>query len=128
MEMMPKRHWNWSLKMMIMLRAHGNLPSYYQGTSTMKHPYFAAALCLGLVSTDSAFARTGWSAPVNGTVSAVMMPDDDVMMEIKLPAAEFQAIGRAMRLSHDSCIIKSADTGTANSMILVCGRADSVSQ
>ena len=94
----------------------------------MKRAYFAAVLCLGLASTGSAFARTGWTAPVNGTVSAVMMSNGGVMMEIKLPPAEFQAIGRDMKLSHDTCIIKDTDTGTADSMILVCGPAGSTVQ
>jgi hypothetical protein len=94
----------------------------------MKHAYFAAVLCLGLASTGTAFARAGWTAPVNGTVSAVMMSNGGVMMEIKLPPAEFQAIGREMKLSHDSCIIKDTDTGTADSMMLVCGPAGSTVQ
>ena len=91
----------------------------------MKRVYFIATVCIGLASTNPAFARNGWTAPVNGTVSAVMMSDGGVMMEIKLPAAEFQAIGRDMRLSHDTCIIKDVNPGAADSMILVCGPAGS---
>lgn len=94
----------------------------------MKHRYCAAALSLVLLSTGPAFARNGWTAPVNGTVSAVMMSNGGVMMEIKLPPAEYQAITRDMRPSHDSCIIKDANTGTLNSMILVCGPAGSTVQ
>jgi hypothetical protein len=91
----------------------------------MKRAYFIAALGIGLASTGPALARNGWTAPVNGTVSAVMMPDGALMMEIKLPAAEFQGIGRDMKISHDTCVIKDTDTGTPNSMILVCGLAGS---
>jgi hypothetical protein len=54
----------------------------------MKHAYFVAAFCIGLASTSPAFARSGLTAPVNGTVSAVMMPNGGVMTEIKLPPAE----------------------------------------
>jgi uncharacterized membrane protein len=97
----------------------------YNGMFIMKNTYFVAALFMGLVSTGPAFARAGWTAPVNGTVSAVVMSDGGVMMEIKLPSAEFQAIGRDMKLSHDTCIIKDTDTGTADSMVLVCGTAGS---
>jgi hypothetical protein len=91
----------------------------------MKRAYFVAALCMGLVSTSPAFASRAWTTPVNGTVSAVMMPDGSVMMEIKLPAAEFQGIGRDMRISRDTCVIRETDTGTPDSMILVCGLAGS---
>ncbi len=110
---------------MIDKRGHALCMAVAAGTSIMKNTYFAAALFMGLVSAGPALARSGWTAPINGTVSAVMMSDGGVMMEIKLPPAEFQAIGRDMRLSHDTCIIKETDTGSANSMVLVCGTAGS---
>jgi hypothetical protein len=91
----------------------------------MKKAHFVAALCIALASTGPALARTGWTTPVNGTASSVMMSSGGVMMQITLPAAEFQAIGRDMKLSHNTCIIKEADAGAANSMILVCGAAGS---
>jgi hypothetical protein len=94
----------------------------------MKKTYFVATLCIALASTTPAFARTGWTTPVNGKASSVLMSDGDVMMQITLPAAEFQAIGRDMKLSHNTCVIKETDTGTADSMILVCGAAGSTVQ
>ena len=94
----------------------------------MKFVYFSTALCLGLASTGPVFARTDQPAPVNGTVSAVMMPNGDVMMEIKLPPAASQAIGRDMRQSHNICVIKAADTGATNTMVLVCGPGSSAVQ
>ena len=91
----------------------------------MKRAYLIGAICIGLASTGPALARTGWTTPVNGKVSAMMTSNGDVMMEITLPAAEFQGIGRDMKISHDTCIIKDTDTGTPNSMILVCGLSGS---
>jgi hypothetical protein len=79
---------------------------------------FAAALCAGLACSSSAFAER-WVAPVNGTVSAVAMPDGDVMMQIQIPAKEYVMINRDMRANNDHCIIK--ETGAANTMVLVCG-------
>ncbi len=94
----------------------------------MKRMHLIAAVCAGLTLGAPAFARTAWTAPVNGTVSAVMMSNGDVMMQIKLPPAEFEAVGRQVKLSHNSCIIKDADSGAADSMILVCGPAGSTVQ
>ncbi len=96
--------------------------------SLYENGYFTAILWIGLVLAGPAFARAGWTAPVNGTVSAVMTPHGDVMMKIELPAAEFQAIDRDMRHSHDSCIIKTTEDGAANSMVLICGPAGSTVQ
>jgi hypothetical protein len=90
----------------------------------MRNILFAATLCVGVVSAGAAFAER-WVVPVNGTVSAVMMPDGTIMMEIKLPAAEFEGLGRDMKISRDTCVIKDTDTGTPDSMILVCGLAGS---
>ncbi len=94
----------------------------------MKFVYFSTALCLGLISTGPVFARTDQTVPVNGTVSAVMMPNGDVMMEIKLPPAASQAFGRDMRRSHNICVIKTTDTVATNSMVLVCGPGGSAVQ
>jgi hypothetical protein len=91
----------------------------------MKRVHFAVTICLALASASPAFARTGWTAPVNGTASSVMMSTGGVMMEITLPPAEFEAIGRDMKLRHNTCIIQDADAGAADSMILVCGPAGS---
>ncbi len=113
---------------MIDKRGHVFCMAVSAGIFIMKNTYFFAALIMGLVSTGPALARSGWTAPVNGTVSAVMMSDGGVMMEIKLPPAEFQAIGRDMKVSHDTCIIKDTETGSADSMVLVCGTAGSTVQ
>jgi hypothetical protein len=90
----------------------------------MKTAIFAAVLCVGLASGGSAFADR-WVEPVNGTVSAVMMPDGDVMMKIQLPAKEFQVVDRDMKANNDSCTIKEIYAGSPDTMILVCGTAGS---
>lgn len=94
----------------------------------MKLAHLSLALGFGLLSIGPAFARSDWTAPMNGTVSAVMMSNGGVMMEIKIPQAELQAITRDMKASHDTCIIRDANPGKAGSMILVCGPAGSTVQ
>jgi hypothetical protein len=93
----------------------------------MRNILFAATLCVGVVSAGAAFAER-WVEPLNGTVSAVMMPDGDVMMKIQLPAKEFQVVNRDMKANDNSCIIKEIYSGSPNSMILVCGKAGSTVQ
>lgn len=94
----------------------------------MRLVYFSLTLGFSLLSIGPAFARDGWTAPMNGTVSAVMMKDGGVMMEIKIPQAELQAIANDMKTSHDTCIIERANPGKAGYMTLVCGPADSTAQ
>lgn len=90
----------------------------------MKQVLFAASLCLGLACAGLAHAEH-WSTPVNGTVSAVMMQSGGVMMKVRLPQTEFQAISRDMRANDTACVIKEIDPGAADTMILVCGAAGS---
>jgi hypothetical protein len=93
----------------------------------MRKAIFAIALCTGVALSGSASAER-WVAPVNGTVSAVMMPDGDVMMKIQLPAKEFEFMDRDMRGNNNTCIIKEVYSASPNTMILVCGKAGSTVQ
>jgi hypothetical protein len=93
----------------------------------MKIAIFATALCVGLASSGSAFAKRGVE-PVNGTVSAVMMPGGDIMMKIQLPAEELQVVNRNMRANNNACIINQIYSGSPDTMILVCGTAGSKAQ
>ena len=93
----------------------------------MKKALFAATICAGLAASGSAFADR-WVEPLNGTVSAVTMPDGDVMMKIQLPAKEFHIIDRDMKANDNSCIIKEIYSGSLNTMVLVCGKAGSTVQ
>jgi hypothetical protein len=63
-----------------------------------------------------------WTAPVNGTVSAVMMSDGDVMMKVQIPAKEFAAVSAAMKDGHKDCTVEEIYPGARNSMIVVCSR------
>jgi hypothetical protein len=93
----------------------------------MKKILFVATLCAGVVSAGAAFAER-WVEPINGSVSAVMMPDGEVMMKIRLPAKEFQVMDRDMKANDNSCIIKEIYGGSPDTMILVCGKAGSTVQ
>ena len=93
----------------------------------MRNILFAATLWVGVVSAGSAFAER-WVEPLNGTVSAVMMPDGEVMMKIQLPAKEFQAVTRDMKANDNSCIVKEVYAGSRDTLILVCGKAGSTVQ
>jgi hypothetical protein len=88
----------------------------------MKRMIFAAALCAATaVAAPAAFADR-WQAPINGNVSAVMMPDGDVMMKVQMPAAEFTAMDTAMKAGHKTCMIEHIYPDAWNTMILVCSR------
>ncbi len=88
----------------------------------MKQIIFAAALCAGVISSSAAFADR-WAEPVNGTVSAVLMADGDVMMKVQIPAKEFQIMDRDMKANNNACFIKEVYSEASNTMILVCGPA-----
>jgi hypothetical protein len=90
----------------------------------MKATIFAATLCAGLAFSGSAFAER-WVEPVNGTVSALTMPDGDVMMKIQLPAKEFQIVDRDMKRNDNVCVVNQIYSGASDTMILVCGLAGS---
>ncbi len=67
-----------------------------------------------------------WDQPDNGTVSAMMMKDGDVMMKIQVPHDEFMAMtSAASTLHHGTCTVKEIYPGATDTMILVCkpGRA-----
>lgn len=81
---------------------------------------FAAVLGFGMACAGPALAER-WVEPVNGTVSAVMMPDGAVMMQVQIPQKEFLGIGRDMKAGHDVCTIKEISPDATNTMILVCG-------
>jgi len=85
----------------------------------MKQVFFAVALCVGLASAGSAFAER-WVTPVNGSVSAVTMPDGAVMMKVKIPAAEFLIISRDMKKAPPVCKVQEIYPGATDTMILVC--------
>jgi hypothetical protein len=90
----------------------------------MKTAIFAAALAIGLSTSGSAFADR-WVEPLNGTLSAMTMPDGEVMMKIQLPSKVFQIVDRDMKANNNTCVIKEVYPGAANTMILVCGIAGS---
>ena len=85
----------------------------------MKQYIFAAAIAASMAAAPAAFAER-WVAPVNGTVSAVMMQDGDVMMKIKLPATEFKAMTANMAAGGMTCTIQNIYPDALNTMILVC--------
>jgi hypothetical protein len=86
---------------------------------TMKQYIFAAAIAASMAAAPAAFAER-WVAPVNGTVSAVMMQDGDVMMKIKLPATAFKAMTADMASGGKTCTIQNIYPDALNTMILVC--------
>jgi hypothetical protein len=88
----------------------------------MKHALFVLALCAGMASAGSAFAER-WVAPINGTLSTIMLPDGDVMMKVQIPAKEFAAITGMMETKHNSCTVfhSTSQGDELNSLILVCG-------
>jgi len=114
-------HWPSNEQAARALAAAGREPTALHNNCSGKHSGFICVACA-----------------TNVDPKGYVRPDHDVqrrikgvfeeMMEIKLPPAEFQAIGRDMKLSRDTCIIKDTDTGTADSMILVCGPAGSTVQ
>ncbi len=66
-----------------------------------------------------------WSTPDNGTMSAMMMKDGDVMMKIQVPHDEFMAMTAGGSGQHGTCTVKEIYPGATDTMILVCkpGRA-----
>lgn len=89
----------------------------------MKHTLFTAALCVGLLSAGSAFADR-WVAPINGTLSTIMLPDGNVTMKVQLPAKEYAAISGMMASKENTCtVFHMAGGDQLNSVILVCGAA-----
>jgi len=88
--------------------------------NNMKRSLFAAVLCAGVVFSSAAFADR-WITPVNGTVSAVMMPGGEVMMKLQLPSAAFEMISRDMKQSEKTCKIQEIYPDAKDTMILVCG-------
>jgi hypothetical protein len=93
----------------------------------MKIAVFAAAVFACVASSGSAYAER-WVQPVNGTVSAVTMPDGDLMMKIALPAQEFQIVSREMKRNLNTCVIKEIYPDSPNTMVLICGVAGSTVQ
>jgi hypothetical protein len=87
----------------------------------MKRMIFAAALCAATAFAGPALADR-WQAPINGNVSAITMPDGDVMMKVQVPAAQFTAMDTAMRAGHKICMIEHIYPDAWNTMILVCPR------
>ncbi len=82
---------------------------------------FAASLaCAAPALADSHDLFGYWTAPTNGSVSAVMMQDGAVMMKLKLPEKEFGAISRDMKTDHETCSIEQIYPDAKNTMILVC--------
>jgi nitrate reductase alpha subunit len=94
----------------------------------MKKILFAATVCIGIVTAKSPAFADRWVEPVNGTVSAVMMTDGEVMMKIHLPDKEFQVVNRNMRANNNSCIIKEIYSDSPDTMILICGKAGTAVQ
>ncbi len=67
-----------------------------------------------------------WALPDNGTMSAMMMKDGDVMMKVQVPHDEFMAMTSAVSTTrHSTCVVKEIYPGATDTMILVCkpGRA-----
>lgn len=84
----------------------------------MKRIIFAAALCASSALAAPAFADR-WVQPVNGQLSAVMMPDGAVMMKVQVPATEFKGLDTAMTTG-GGCSIEHIYPDALNTMILVC--------
>lgn len=85
----------------------------------MKYLISSLVLLVGMAAGGSAFAER-WVGPVNGTVSAVMMPDHSVMMKIKMPPTEFNAMKQSLQGGQD-CKLKEIWPGASDTMVLVCG-------
>jgi hypothetical protein len=82
---------------------------------------FAASLaCTATALADSKDLFGYWTMPVNGNVSAVMMKDGDVMMKVKVPAKEFDAMMKNMKAGGEMCKIEEIYPDAKNTMILVC--------
>jgi hypothetical protein len=83
---------------------------------------FAASLtCSAAALADSQDLFGYWTAPVNGSVSAVMMKDGDVMMKVKVPPKEFEAMMVNMKNGgSEMCKIEEIYPDAKNTMILVC--------
>jgi len=93
----------------------------FERIKIVKHTLFALVLCAGMVSAGSAFADR-WVTPINGTLSTIMLPDEDVMMKVQIPAKEFAAITGMMATHKNTCtLFHISDGGLPNSLILVCG-------
>jgi hypothetical protein len=87
----------------------------------MKNALFAAAFGAALLSSSAAFADR-WVEPINGTVSAIMVPDGDVMMKIVVPAKEYTAITGMLAKQENTCtLFHTTQGGDALSVVLVCG-------
>jgi len=89
------------------------------GGNAMQYTISTLVLLAGMAAGAPAFAER-WVTPVNGTVSAVMMPDHSVMMKIKMPPAAFKAMEQSMQAGQD-CKLKEIYPGATNTMVLVCG-------
>jgi hypothetical protein len=61
-----------------------------------------------------------WKAPINGSVSAIIMQDGDVMMKVRVPATVFGTISRDMKNNKEFCEVQGIYTGAKDTMILVC--------
>jgi hypothetical protein len=87
----------------------------------MKNILFTAALCAGIAAAGAARADR-WVEPINGTLSAIMVPDGDVMMKIQIPSAEYTAIAGMMKAGKKTCtVFHPSFTTVPPSLILVCG-------
>lgn len=85
----------------------------------MKYAISTMVLLAGMAFGGPAFADR-WVTPVNGTVSAMMMPDHSVMMKIKMPPEEFNAMKQSLQGGQD-CKLKEIWPGATDTMVLVCG-------
>lgn len=87
----------------------------------MKTLLFTTVLCAGIAAAGAASADR-WVEPINGSVSAIMVPDGAVMMKIQVPSMEYTAITGMMKDGKNTCtIIKTATTNRPLSFLLVCG-------
>jgi hypothetical protein len=89
----------------------------------MTKKLIAAAIAATFSLTAPALAHgdaSSWKAPVNGTVSAIIMQDGDVMMKVQVPPMVFGAISRDMKTNTEYCHVQQINPGAKNSMILIC--------